>query len=104
MIENISVVGLGKLGEPLAVCLASRGFNVLGVDIDESKIDNLRQGKVNAAEPGLQQLLNNCIDRFEVTGDIVRAITETDVTFLMVNTPSDEDGRFSNQYLLLTDA
>lgn len=96
---KISVVGLGKLGEPFAVCLAYRGFDVLGVDLDKAKIQNLNDGTVNTTEPNLQEYLNNCIDSFEATTYITRAIDETDVTFLLVSTPSNDDGSFSTRYL-----
>lgn len=98
--DRVSVVGLGKLGEPLAVCLASVGFRVLGVDIDGRKIENLNNGIVTTNEPGLQELLSASRERIEGTGDIKRAIDETDTTFLLINTPSDAQGRFSHRHLL----
>jgi UDPglucose 6-dehydrogenase len=100
MVKKVSIVGLGKLGLPLAVCLAYRGLHVLGVDIDEEKIEQLSAGQTDSQEPGLQEYLNNCIERLEFTTDIGRAIEETALTFVLVGTPSDKEGRFSNQYVV----
>jgi len=98
MDKRISVVGLGKLGLPLAVALASRGLDVLGVDIDEVKVQWLNEGETDSQEPGLQQHLNKYIDYLDFTTDIGRAIRETNITIILVGTPSDREGRFSNQY------
>ena len=55
--QTISVVGLGKLGSPFLATCASRGFNVIGVDINKRYIDLINQGKVPVDEPGLAHLI-----------------------------------------------
>jgi len=97
---NISVVGLGKLGAPLAAVLASKGNNVIGVDVMESLVSSLNQGKAPIPEPGLDELIAFSRARLRATQDYAAAISETDVTFIVVPTPSDEEGAFSLQYVL----
>jgi UDPglucose 6-dehydrogenase len=97
---NISVVGLGKLGAPLAAVLASKGNSVIGVDVAESLVSILNQGKPPVPEPGLDELIALSRVRLRATQDYVAAIGETDVTFIVVPTPSDAEGAFSLQYVL----
>ena len=52
VIENIAVIGLGKLGGSMAGCLASRGFNVIGVDVSQKAVDALNAGRAPAQETG----------------------------------------------------
>ena len=52
-----SVIGLGKLGSPLAACLAARGVFVIGVDQDPRKVDAINQGQPPVHEPGLAEML-----------------------------------------------
>ena len=55
MSEHISVIGTGYLGATHAACMAELGFDVLGVDADEHKVDMLAHGIVPFAEPGLDE-------------------------------------------------
>ena len=57
MIDTISVIGLGKLGSPLAAVLASRGFKVIGVDKASANVDAINDGLAPVKEPGLQALI-----------------------------------------------
>ena len=97
--KDVSVVGLGKLGQCLAVTLAYRGFRTLGIDLNHNIVEGLNQSKASVPEPGLQEMLDKSIDNFEATTDINCAIDKTDITFILLATPSDREGWFSNEYL-----
>jgi UDPglucose 6-dehydrogenase len=95
----ISVVGLGKLGLPMAACLASGGFQVIGVDADSTKIDAVIKGEPTIFEPGLSELLQSVGDRLSATIDTAEAVIQSEVTFIVVPTPSDSEGGFSLRYV-----
>jgi UDPglucose 6-dehydrogenase len=99
-LRRISVVGLGKLGAPLAACFAWRGFPTIGVDVDARKIQTLNQGIAPIYEPRLQDLLNTCQERLTATEDYEKAVMNSDVTFIVTPTPSDNHGGFSPRYVL----
>lgn len=97
---KISVIGLGKLGTPLAAVLASKGYEVVGVDVNSRNVELINEGKTPVFEPGLDELLQASRGRLSATTDYERAIVGTDVTFIIVMTPSDEHGAFSLGYVL----
>jgi UDPglucose 6-dehydrogenase len=97
---KISVIGLGKLGSPLAAVLASKGFSVVGTDLNRSYVDSINAGAAPVDEPRLQELIEAHRDRLRATMDAAAAVADTDVTFIIVPTPSDEHGRFRNSYIL----
>lgn len=90
----ISVIGLGYVGMVSAACLSDLGHAVVGVDIDQSKIDALAAGLSPIVEPGLQEMLQSGVtaERITATDDMEAAILRTDVTFVSVNTPTLKDG------------
>jgi UDPglucose 6-dehydrogenase len=96
---RVAVIGLGKLGAPLAAVLASKGNDVLGVDLNPEAVRMLNDGIAPVEEPGLQDLVSASRDRLGATTDL-SAAAEGDVTILLVPTPSDERGAFSNAHLL----
>jgi UDPglucose 6-dehydrogenase len=96
---RIAVVGLGKLGSPLAAVLASKGNDVLGIDVSPNVVDLLNEGRAPVAEPGLQALVSASRDRLSATTDL-GAAAGAEVSILLVPTPSDDRGAFSNEYLL----
>ena len=96
---KISLVGLGKLGMSLAACFADRGFDVLGVDINKETVRMVNAGLSPNGEYGLRELIRKNKDRLSATTDHSLAIAETDVTFILVATPSDTYGNFSNKYV-----
>jgi UDPglucose 6-dehydrogenase len=93
------VIGLGKLGSPLAACLAAKGLTVVGVDSDARKIDAINHGKPPVNEPGLGELLGQTHGRLTAISDIEQAVLQTDITFIVVSTPSDPAGGFSLRYV-----
>jgi UDPglucose 6-dehydrogenase len=97
---RVSVIGLGKLGCPLAALLASKGHDVVGADLNPGFVEAINRGQAPVDEPGLQDLLVQIGYRLRATGDCEQAVAESDATFIIVPTPSGPDGRFSNRYML----
>jgi UDPglucose 6-dehydrogenase len=97
---DICVVGLGKLGSPLAAVLASKGHNVIGVDLNAYFVDSINAGKAPVVEPQLQELIDASKGRLRATRDYAEAIPHTDISFIIVPTPSDETGVFTNRFVL----
>lgn len=96
---RIAVVGLGKLGAPLAAVLACKGNEVLGVDVNAEVVQLLNEGQAPVDEPGLQELISASRERLGATTDFTAAADSDVITFL-VPTPSDERGAFTNAYIL----
>jgi UDPglucose 6-dehydrogenase len=100
MVMDIAVVGLGKLGSPLAAVLASQGHNVVGVDVNPLLVDAINHGSAPVQEPGLQERIETARSRLRATTDFVDAINATDISFVIVPTPSSPDGFFTNRWVL----
>ena len=96
---RIAVVGLGKLGAPLAAVLASKGNEVLGIDVNPGAVRLLNEGRAPVEEPGLQALVSASHERLSATTDL-GAAAGAEVSILLVPTPSDERGAFSNEHVL----
>jgi len=99
-LKRVSVVGLGKLGAPLAVCLAYKGYQVVGVDLDESKRELFSKGIPPTFEPGLRELLQSVRGKLTVTDNYEEAVENSDATFILVPTPSENRGTFSLRYVV----
>jgi UDPglucose 6-dehydrogenase len=100
MNKGVSVIGLGKLGAPMAAAMASRGLRVIGVDADESKVKSINELRSPVFEPGLPQMLHSSKGRLAATGDIEEAVCATQITFIVVATPSEPNGGFSLKHVL----
>lgn len=98
MKTNYSVIGLGKLGASMAAAIASRGFNVIGVDVSQRSVDAVNAGHAPVQETDLEQLISKNKKRLRATMDHAEVILGSDVTFVIVPTPSDNRGAFSLQY------
>ncbi len=98
--QTVSVVGLGKLGAPMVACLAEKGYSVIGVDVNPEAIRKVNEGLAPVQEPGLDEMLHRNRDRIRATADYNDAIAHSDVTFIIVPTPSDPNGHFSLKYIL----
>ncbi|MBI4445103.1 MAG: UDP-glucose/GDP-mannose dehydrogenase family protein [Acidobacteria bacterium] len=96
----LSVVGLGKLGAPFAACFASRGFTVLGTDADPQKVNQIRRGQAPVEEPGLQDLMEERAQSLTGVENTEEAVLNSDVTFIVVPTPTDLSGMYSLEYVL----
>ena len=100
MLSTISVVGLGKLGAPLAGCFAARGFQVIATDLDPQKVEAISRGESPVQEPGLAELLLESKGRLFATQDTEAAVRDSEATFIVVGTPSEPDGGFSLRYVM----
>jgi UDPglucose 6-dehydrogenase len=97
-IGSVSVVGLGKLGASMAAGMASRGFDVIGVDVLERTVDALNSGVPPVQETDLGEVMAANRQRLRATLSHEEAVLNSDITFVAVPTPSDERGAFSLQY------
>jgi UDPglucose 6-dehydrogenase len=97
--NKIAVVGLGKLGSCHAALLASKGYEVIGADINSRIVDDINLGKAPVIETGLQSLIDKAKGKLSATINTQEAVRNSHVTFIIVPTPSDNDGRFSIEYI-----
>jgi UDPglucose 6-dehydrogenase len=97
---RISVIGLGKLGAPLAAALASKGHDVVGVDLNPEYVRLLAAGRAPVDEPRLQQLIDAGRERLRATTSFSEAVQDSELSIIIVPTPSGADGAFSNQYVI----
>ena len=99
---KISMVGTGYVGLVTGTCFAEMGNDVICVDIDESKIEKLKEGIIPIYEPGLETMVRENFERgtLHFTTDIKEALEKTDVIFIAVGTPQGEDGSADLQYVL----
>jgi GDP-mannose 6-dehydrogenase len=93
-IEGISVFGLGYVGSVTAACLASKGFNVIGVDVNSNKVAMFGSGRSPIIEAGIDELVaqGHTTGRLHATGDNATAVAQSDVSFICVGTPSLANG------------
>jgi UDP-glucose 6-dehydrogenase len=89
---RLSIIGLGKLGSPMAAVFAHKGYSVVGLDINADFVASLAAGKAPVEETGLQELIDKHRADIRATTDWNVAVGETDVTFMSVGTPTSEDG------------
>ncbi|MGQ0814196.1 MAG: UDP-glucose dehydrogenase family protein [Gemmatimonadota bacterium] len=99
---RIAVIGTGYVGLVAGACLAETGIEVFCVDIDQRKVARLQRGEIPIYEPGLEPLLKRNVEdrRLTFTTDIVTAIRESEVIFIAVGTPPDEDGSADLKHVL----
>ena len=93
MTLKISVIGTGHLGATHAACMSSLGFEVVGFDVDQAKVESLAAGRVPIYEPELEELLKEQLasGRLSFSTEI-RAVADCDVHFICVGTPQVRDG------------
>jgi len=93
---RLSVIGTGYLGATHAAAMAELGFDVIGVDTDPRKVEELREGRAPFFEPGLPELIrsNVAAGRLAFTTDIAEAVATADVHFICVGTPQ-QSGSFA---------
>ncbi|MGG9961974.1 UDP-glucose dehydrogenase family protein [Ferruginibacter sp. SUN106] len=99
---KIAIVGSGYVGLVTGACFSEVGIDVVCVDIDRKKIDNLNNGVIPIYEPGLEEMLlrNMKKGRLSFTTNIATAIKDCEVLFIAVGTPPDEDGSADLKYVL----
>jgi UDPglucose 6-dehydrogenase len=99
---RIAVIGSGYVGLVVGACFAETGNDVICVDKDAAKIRQLRQGHIPIYEPGLEELVrrNRTERRLVFTTDLSDAVRRSEVIFIAVGTPTDEDGGADLQHVL----
>lgn len=99
---KISVFGAGYVGLVAAACFAESGNTVITVDVDEKKIEGLKNGIIPIYEPGLKELVlrNHAEGRLSFTTDVTLAVEQSLIQFIAVGTPPGEDGSADLQYVL----
>lgn len=91
---KISIFGLGYVGVVTVACLSQDGHEVIGVDVNQEKVDMVAKGKSPIVEPGLENLLSEGVRAglIKATNDAKKAVEETDVSFISVGTPPTDKG------------
>lgn len=89
--NTVSVVGLGYIGLPTAAMLASRGVNVIGVDVNEHVVSTISQGRVHIVEPDLEGLVQKAVSSGKLTARVQPA--PADAFIIAVPTPTKDDTR-----------
>jgi len=99
---KIAVVGTGYVGLVAGTCFSDTGNEVVCVDNDQTKIDKLNKGEIPIYEPGLEEMIrrNERQERLVFTTDIENAVKSSDIIFIAVGTPPDEDGSADLKYVL----
>lgn len=99
---NIAIVGTGYVGLVSGTCFSEMGINVTCVDIDERKIQKLKEGVMPIYEPGLEDLVarNVKAGRLHFTTDLTSCLDDVEIVFSAVGTPPDEDGSADLRYVL----
>lgn len=96
---KIAIAGTGYVGLVTAVCLASKGFPVTCVDVDEDKVRRMQAGICPIYEEGLPELMEQYRDNLQYTTDYERAYRDADVIFIGVGTPERKDGSANLDYV-----
>ncbi len=98
---KIAVIGTGYVGLVAGACIADMGNDVICVDNNKEKLKQLEQGIIPIYEPGLDELVkSNVVEkRLTFSSDIDRAVKDSQVCFIAVGTPQDEDGSADLQYV-----
>lgn len=99
---NLTVVGTGYVGLVTGTCFAEMGNHVTCIDIDQKKIDALRQGVIPIYEPGLENLVAKNVRQhtLDFSTELQDGLSKCEVAFIAVGTPMGEDGSADLQYVL----
>lgn len=99
---KLSIFGTGYVGLVTGACLADVGHNVVCIDVDQTKIDNLKKGILPIWESGLDAIVERNVNagRLQFTTNVATAIEHAEIQFIAVGTPPDEDGSADLQYVL----
>lgn len=100
MRPTLSVIGLGKLGSSMVAALAKRGYHVIGMDVNADFVAKTNHGIAPIEETGVKELFQAYRRRICATTSIAEAVAKSAATFIVVATPSQPDGAFSNAQLM----
>lgn len=98
---TISVFGLGYVGSVSVACLADSGYHVIGVDVNPTKVAMIQEGCSPIVEEGLDDLLQKGVNagRIRATADTTGAVHESDISFICVGTPSNQNDSLNLTYV-----
>ena len=98
---KVTIYGSGYVGLVTGALIADVGNDVLCVDVDETKVANLKKGIIPIFEPGLDDVIKRNVEaeRLDFTTDMDKAVAHSEVQFIAVGTPPDEDGSADMQYV-----
>lgn len=99
---NITIVGTGYVGLVAGACFADTGNEVLCVDSDQHKVDALKANRIPIYEPGLEDLVENNVEegRLSFTNSLQEGVEKSEIIFIAVGTPQDEDGSADLSHVL----
>lgn len=99
---NIAIVGTGYVGLVSGACFAEMGANVFCIDVDETKINNLKKGILPIYEDGLQFMVDKNVSdgRLHFSTRLAECLDDVDIVFIAVGTPPGEDGSADLKYVL----
>jgi UDPglucose 6-dehydrogenase len=95
---KVSIIGIGYVGLPTAVCLADFGWDIYGIDKNQTKIDKLNVGEIVLFEKGLKELFNKNRSKIRFTTSM-ESISLSDIVIIAVGTPSKENGGFDLSFI-----
>jgi len=98
---KLSVFGLGYVGCVSAACFARDGHEVIGVDINQIKVDIINSGRSPIVEPGIEELINEAVraGRLHATTDTASAVADSDLSLVCIGTPSNHNGSLNLAYI-----
>jgi len=97
---TVAVIGLGKLGSPMAAAISAHGITVIGADLDGNKVEVINRGEPPVNETDLAETIRRGRAKLRATTDIEAAVSEAEITFIIVPTPSEPHGGFSLRHVL----
>ena len=98
---KISVFGLGYVGCVGIGCLAKMGNHIIGVDVDQNKINNINKGKATIVEKDIEDIIQEywSKNRISATNDSIKAVESTDISFICVGTPNLSNGLLDSDHI-----
>lgn len=101
MKKGAAIIGLGYVGLTMVVCIAEKGIETIGVEVNKEKISSLNQGKSPIYEPSLEEMLKRNIKegRLSFCDDYSSALKDSDIIFITVGTPSKPDGSLNTEQI-----